>query len=415
MTRKAILCVDDEETVLRSLKRELGEALGQDFFVETAEGGYDALEVFRELLEEDYEVPVVISDHIMLDMKGDELLRRIHAIAPRTLKIMLTGQADMQAVTNAVNNASLYRYIGKPWERTDLILTVKEAVQKYLHEQKLEEQNVMLHNINRVLEQQVEERTAELEAQKIELKRKNAQLNEVNANKDKFFSIVSHDLRAPFTTLLGFAALLHEHAATYSADEIAHRAKKIHASADRLYALLENLLMWSQLQRGAMEYQPEPVSLHPLACENLELFRPQADQKAVMLTVDIDAGLAAYADYSMTNTVIRNLTSNALKFTPSGGTVTLSARGNDHTVEFSVIDTGVGIPADHLPLLFRIDTQYTNPGTQGEHGTGLGLILCRELVEKNRGTLRVESTPGQGTTFCFTLPSQPVDSQKTPV
>ena len=110
----------------------------------------------------------------------------------------------------------------------------------------------------------------------------------------------------------------------------------------------------------------------------------------------------------MTNTIIRNLTSNALKFTHNGGEIKLFARGNGHTVEFHVIDTGVGIPDEHLPLLFRIDTQYTNPGTLGEQGTGLGLILCRELVEKNHGIIWVESKPGYGTTFRFTLPCQSV-------
>lgn len=408
MTRKAILCVDDEETVLRSLKRELGEALGNDFFIETAEGGYDALDVFEELLGDQCEVPVIISDHIMLDMKGDELLRRIHEIAPKTLKIMLTGQADMEAVTNAVNQANLYRYIGKPWERTDLILTVKEAIHKYIQAQKLEEQNVILQNMNHLLEQQVRERTAELEAQKVELKQKNVQLKELNANKDKFFSIISHDLRAPFTTLLGFSQLLKANITQYSQEEIVHRADKIHASADRLHTLLENLLMWSQLQRGVMEYTPETIQLQPLAYETLELFRPHADQKKITLTLDVPQQLSAYADYSMINTVIRNLTSNALKFTAEQGEVLLMARGNGHTIEFHVTDTGVGIPEEHLPLLFRIDTQYTNPGTHGEQGTGLGLILCRELVEKNHGIIWVESEREKGTSFRFTLPCNPV-------
>jgi signal transduction histidine kinase len=345
----------------------------------------------------------------MLDMKGDELLRKIHNISPKTLKIMLTGQADMEAVTSAVNQANLYRYIAKPWERTDLILTVKEAIQKYIQTQKLEEQNVILQNMNHILEEQVEERTAELEAQKVELKQKNAQLREVNANKDKFFSIISHDLRAPFTTLLGFANLLKENAASYSTEEVVHRATKIYGSADRLHTLLENLLMWSQLQRGVMEYSPEFILLHSLTYETTELFRPNAEEKDITLTLDIPEQLSAYGDYSMVNSVLRNLTSNALKFTSNGGEVKLWARGNGHTVEVRVIDTGVGIPEEHVPLLFRIDTQYTNPGTLGERGTGLGLSLCRELVEKNHGMIWVESELGKGTTFRFTLPCSPIE------
>src|SRR5210317_508339 len=131
MKEPVILCVDDEEIVLRSLQRELNEALNNAYIIETAEGGYDALELFHELKRDGYDVPLLISDHIMPDMKGDELLRRIHEHSPGTLKIMLTGQADMQAVTHALNAADLYRYIPKPWETTDLIMTVKEALRRY--------------------------------------------------------------------------------------------------------------------------------------------------------------------------------------------------------------------------------------------------------------------------------------------
>ena len=153
MKESVILCVDDEEIILKSLKRELKDTLGDEYIIETAEGGEDALEVFEELLEDNYEIPLVISDHIMPDMKGDELLKRIHAISPNTLKIMLTGQADMEAVTNAVNYAKLYQYISKPWEKAGLTLTVKEALRSYLQARKLEEQHEHLQIMNRELEE----------------------------------------------------------------------------------------------------------------------------------------------------------------------------------------------------------------------------------------------------------------------
>lgn len=404
MTKRVILCVDDEETVLRSLKRELSEALGSDYLIETADGGEDALEVVAELVERQAEFPVVISDHLMLDMKGDELLRRIHTVAPKTLTIMLTGHADMTAVTNAVNHANLYRYIAKPWEKTDLILTVKEALHKYVQEEKLAAQNLLLQDMNQFLEQQIKERTAELEVQKVELKQKNDQLKELNASKDKFFSIISHDLRGPFNTLLGFALLLKEHLKDYSQEEILRRIVKICNSAEKLYTLLENLLMWSQLQRGIMEYSPEELDLATIVQDNIELFHAQADYKQINLRMESDTKIVAYADLGMVNTVLRNLITNALKFTPVGGQVILTFRVENNHVNVIVADTGIGIPAERLPQLFRIDTQYTNPGTNGEQGTGLGLILCKELVEKNYGTIWAESTPGAGTTFTFTLP-----------
>jgi PAS domain S-box-containing protein len=153
MTKQVIICVDDETTVLRSLKAELQEVIGDDYLIEIAEGGEEALELIEELLEDGYEFPLIISDHIMPDMKGDEFLKRVHVILPQTLKIMLTGQADLEAVGNAIKYAKLYRYITKPWQREDLSLTVKEAVNSYLQEKRLAQQNVQLQEMNQLLAQ----------------------------------------------------------------------------------------------------------------------------------------------------------------------------------------------------------------------------------------------------------------------
>jgi two-component system sensor histidine kinase ChiS len=141
MTQSVIVCVDDEPTILNSLKRELKQTLGDDYLVETAEGGEEALELIEELLEDNYEVPLVISDYIMPDIKGDEVLKQIHQMSPKTLNVMLTGQADASAIGNAVNYAKLYRYIAKPWHPEDLALTVSEALKSYLMDRQLEHQN----------------------------------------------------------------------------------------------------------------------------------------------------------------------------------------------------------------------------------------------------------------------------------
>ncbi|GAK61008.1 two-component hybrid sensor and regulator [Candidatus Vecturithrix granuli] len=405
MKESVIVCIDDEEIVLRSLKRELNDALGGNYLIETAAGGEEALELFEELVAEGYEIPLVISDHIMPDIKGDEVLHRIHTTSPQTLTIMLTGQANIEAVTNAVNHANLYRYIAKPWEKTDLVLTVKEALHKYQQEKTIEEQNRILHNMNSILEQQVRERTAELETQKIELKEKNAQLHELNAGKDKFFSIISHDLRSPFTALLGHTELIAEQFDLYAPEELQEHVIQIRASAQKLYALLENLLTWSRIQRGLMPYQPETFDLHEAAIDNIELFMTRARQKTIVLSNCIQKNSLVYADYSMVSTIIRNLTSNALKFTPARGSVTLSATQNESYWEISIADTGMGIPDETFPQLLQIDRQYSGVGTEGEKGTGLGLILCKELVEQQQGRLWFKSTLGAGTTFFFTLPA----------
>jgi len=185
MSKPIIICVDDEKIVLTSLKSELKAAFGSKYMIETAEGGEDALEVMNELLEDGYEVPLVISDYIMPDIKGDELLKKIHEISPETLKIMLTGQADSSAVGNAVNYAKLYRYIAKPWEAKDLALTVTEAVRSYFQTKQIEEQNEQLRELNKNLEKKVEERTREL----------SEAMKELQSTQGQYNDIISHNLR----------------------------------------------------------------------------------------------------------------------------------------------------------------------------------------------------------------------------
>ena len=151
MNQKVIICVDDERTVLRGLKAELQEAVGNNYMIEIAEGGEEALELIEELLEDGDEIILIISDHIMPDMKGDELLKQVHLILPKTIKIMLTGQADLEAIANAINYAKLYRYITKPWQAEDLKLTVKQAINSYLQDRQLTEQNAQLQRMNQEL------------------------------------------------------------------------------------------------------------------------------------------------------------------------------------------------------------------------------------------------------------------------
>ena len=148
MAKPVIVCVDDERTVLKSLKVELKKAMGNEYGIEIAETGEEALELITELLEDGYELPLIISDYIMPDMKGDELLKRVHQISPKTLKIMLTGQADLEAVGRAIKYAKLYRYIAKPWQAEDLRLTVTEAIYSYLQDKKLAEKNAKLQQLN---------------------------------------------------------------------------------------------------------------------------------------------------------------------------------------------------------------------------------------------------------------------------
>ena len=236
------------------------------------------------------------------------------------------------------------------------------------------------------------------------LQEKNRQLEEVNAGKDKFFSIISHDLRSPLNVILGLTEMLSDAVERNDCVKVRRYLQNLEKSTSRLYVLLENLLTWARLQRGALEYMPRSIRLLQLAEENLDLCSSRAEQKQVELHSEIPADLSIHADYAMIDTVLRNLLSNALKFTQAGDGVQVSARRQGAYVEIRVSDSGSGIAADVLPDLFRIDVHYSISGTDGERGTGLGLILCQELIERNGGKIWVESELGTGSTFHFLLP-----------
>ena len=239
-----------------------------------------------------------------------------------------------------------------------------------------------------------------------ELELNNQKLNQANAEKDKFFSIVAHDLRSPFNSLLGFTELLDKELPTMSRDQIQQIAVTMRKSATNLYALLENLLEWSRLQRGLITFNPEPILLMPKVLADTVFVMESANKKEITLNYDIPDDLKVYADDNMLGGILRNLASNAIKFTPKGGKVNISAKSLDHTVECSVSDTGIGMNQEMKENLFNMDVNTSRKGTEKEPSTGLGLILCKEFVGKHGGKLWVESEKGRGSTFYFTLPNK---------
>lgn len=240
-----------------------------------------------------------------------------------------------------------------------------------------------------------------------QLQQQNQELADLNASKDTFFSIISHDLRTPFNTLLSLTKLIDDNYDTYSPEKIRKHIKKMRSSSEKLYAFLENLLTWSRLQRGAIAYIPEEIDLKEIIQHNINLLGHTAEQKHITLHHSIQNDVRVYADQSMIDTILRNLMVNALKFTPSGGRVELSAQQREHNVVIAVSDTGVGIKTKDIPRLFRIDAKHSTLGTEDEQGTGLGLSLCHELVVQNGGQIWVETEVGTGSTFRFTLPPCP--------
>jgi len=245
--------------------------------------------------------------------------------------------------------------------------------------------------------------TERKEAQvKIEAQRDELEL--LNQQKNKFFSIIAHDLKGPFTTLLGYSSLMSEMIDRLDRKKIVESATAVHTAAERVFKLLENLLEWSRLQMEGTDFKPAPLDLKEIIDANVKLFAPLAVDKKIVLGSNRTQALEVYADANMVDTIVRNLVNNAIKFTIEGGTVTLSARRKGKLAEVEVTDTGVGIPADKMSRLFRLDEKTSTTGTGGETGTGLGLQLCKELVEKQDGRIQVASTEGEGSVFRFTLP-----------
>ncbi|MFN2267035.1 MAG: sensor histidine kinase, partial [Desulfonatronovibrio sp.] len=233
----------------------------------------------------------------------------------------------------------------------------------------------------------------------------NSQLEEALTERDKFFSIIAHDLKSPFIGFLSFIRLMDEKIEKFSLEEIQNLSLQMKHSAENLYSLLENLLEWSVLKRDAAEYDPVMCCLSEVVKENIQLIHFCAANKNIVFENKIPEGLDVFADKSMLKLVFRNLFSNAVKFSPEERRVVVSAAREGCNIRISVADEGVGMDRDALDKLFLPHEMSSRKGTCGEKGTGLGLLLCKEYIAKQRGEICAESTPGKGTIFHFTLPA----------
>jgi PAS domain S-box-containing protein len=233
-----------------------------------------------------------------------------------------------------------------------------------------------------------------------------AKLRELIVTKDKFFSIIAHDLRGPFASVVSLSELLAEESGNLSIDEISQFSKSLYKTTSSTFSLLENLLEWSRMQREVMPFNPENINLKSFlnSCDPSTF--EMAQKKQIILDVNFPNELTITADPNMLHSIMRNLVTNALKFTNKGGFVYVKAQPyQNNSVLISIKDSGIGMSKETLNNLFRIDTNVSRPGTNGEPSTGLGLILCNEFVEKHGGKIWVESKEGEGSTFYFTTPS----------
>ena len=365
-TKKAtILIVDDDPTNLDILAEYLERI---EFKTLTAQTGEHALQQSACIRPD-----LILLDVMMPGMNGFETCRCLKATtATKEIPVIfMTALTDLKAKMTGFEVGGV-DYITKPFQPQEVVARVNT------------------HLTLRRQQQQLQQQTEQLRA--------------LNAEKDRFLSMIAHDLRSPFSTLrllIGVAAENIEGSGQNELENLMHLLKK---SSENVYTLLENLLTWSQIQQGIMKYHPQHLDVQEIIVQNMAILKPGADQKQITIKNDIAAETTVYADYHMVDAVIRNLLSNALKFTYPGGKIMVSTQPAEQWLAISVADTGIGIEAEHLPKLFRIDAIYRRKGTAREQGTGLGLILCKEFIEKHGGQIWVESVVGKGSTFKFTLP-----------
>ncbi len=377
-----LLVVDDNQTNVRVIMNYLREV---GFKLLVAKDGLMALEVVQTRKPD-----LILLDVMMPNMDGFETCQRLKANED-TRHIPVIFMTALTSEDDKVKgfDVGAVDYVTKPIQQREVLARV------YTH--------LQIRQQSKLLQQQYQDMQVLA-----------YQLAATNADKDKFFSIVAHDLRGPFLPLLGNLELMTEMAESLPPKDMKEMSAASHRSARRVFELLENLLAWARLQMGRMEYNPQQLDLGEIAAKNVELLLENAVIKQINLYSDIKLNTFVYADEQMLNTVIRNLTNNALKFTPPGGQVTIRAQELVETghalslrsanyVEVSIADTGVGMSEEVRQKLFKIDQHVTTIGTSKETGTGLGLIICQEMAVKSGGKIWVESEVGQGTTVRFTV------------
>lgn len=457
MAALGIICVDDEAIVLKSLKEQLRRNLVtlEDFVIEVAETGDEALEVIEELHEQEIQVALIISDQIMPGIKGDDLLIQIHQAYPEILKILLTGQAKAEAVGRAVNQANLYRYIAKPWDETDLCLTVTEALRRYQQDQQLEAQNIALRKINlelaelnQSLEHKVEKRTQELfisnqhlQTAKVAAEVANQHLQTAkvaaevaNRAKSTFLANMSHELRTPLNGILGYTQiLLRDKAITPKQRD---GINTVHQCGTHLLTLINDILDLSKIEAQKIELITTGFPLVPFLEDISNICRIRAQQKQLGFQFELSGNLPQMieGDEKRLRQILLNLLSNAVKFTDRGQ-VTFSVIGSKvvssnqdnvldrlkdplepsepettqasdsaaptvYSLSFHISDTGIGIASHQLDSIFQPFRQIGEQARRDE-GTGLGLTITQQLARLMGGTLETESELGLGSRFSF--------------
>ncbi len=399
-----ILCVDDDTTVLVALRTLLNHEFGSSYQIEIAESGDEALEILQDLEQQGLHLSIIISDFIMPGMRGDELLIELHHRSPKTITIMLTGQSDFDGVKKAINQANLYRFLEKPFNHDDIVLTVKSAFQAYEHEQTLCEQNSQLRSLNvelgemlkkvqeseRLLEERVIQRTSELDE-------KNKALQQALRTLEDVERIARHDLKTPLVSISAAPSLLRA-GRTLSAHE-EEILGMIESAANRALSMVNLSLDLFRMESGSYVFRPCPVDLTAIASSIALGLSAQAMSKMVQIQMLGESEhLVVEADDSLCYSIIGNLTKNAIEAAPERSVVSLKLSLLDSdTVQLDIHNLGT------VPLALRENffAKYSTSGKSG--GTGIGTYSSHLLATVQGGSLQMRSADEDGTTLSLRL------------
>ena len=364
LKKDVILVVDDQPNNLKVISSVLGDSYSLSF----ANNGPNALKILENLQPD-----LILLDVMMPGMDGYEVCQRIKS-TEKTKElpvIFLTAKNDIEDILKAFR-AGAVDYITKPFN----IMELKVRVGNHLSLKHTREQ----------------------------LKNANDKLLQVIHEKDKFFTIIAHDLRNPFIGISSLSQIMVEQLGSLQLDEMEEYAREIHHASTNAFKLLKNLLSWAKSQTGRMDFVPQHLDVQELITETISFIQEAAILKSIEIESQIAEGLSVFADKEMVATVMRNLVSNAVKFTRAGGKVLIRCERSDQHIRISVVDNGIGMTSKMVEEIFRIDVSNGRKGTNGEPSSGIGLLLCKEFTERNGGTITVESQPDQGSTFNITLP-----------
>lgn len=367
-----ILVVDDNPKNLQILSAVLYK---EGYTVLFASHGKQAIEIAQEQSPD-----LILLDINLPDIDGFEVCKKLkqNSLTKDIPIIFITGRIETEDIVLGFRLGAV-DYITKPFNIVELLSRVNTHL-----------------NLKRSRDEVVRYSK--------ELEKTQAELKQAIAQRDKFFSIIAHDLRGPFTGFIGLSELLVDAYDSLERADIQQIANSMNSAAKKLFEFLENLLEWSRSQIGGLQYNPIVIDVHDLFDRVSSLFKDTANNKNIEIVKEIQDHLFIWADNYQTNTILRNLVSNAIKFSYANSKIILGARDIGDSVEIYVKDFGVGLSDEAKDKVFRIEAKYTTPGTENEPGTGLGLVLCKELAEKQNGHLHFETEQNKGTTFFVKLP-----------